>query len=318
MKKYLFLFLVLGLAFQACKKEKVLVDEIQTSTSTGVEFGSNDGSEKEEKGFTPSKQKIPSYSSFENFRNVYNSLREKHEEFLDNIEEKYPDVSAEEYDNLIDQSIIQEWKVLEDFSDSRSYNSLLKNDLIIENNWLDNGAIIDEAPNEIIIDEVLKAMINTDGNVEIDGKIVNLCDDGLDVQQRGDWCTPYGTRHKYFEEGNHRIRVSGGIGFPNFILGSFITEKIVAYKKNWRGKWRRHRQLLTIGATCNVRRSPLNNCKMLNAPAVTGFKSKKRRSLSVTKFNWLNAQIWYKKPFNNNPDGLVNANSEHIGVTIGF
>ena len=62
------------------------------------------------------------------------------------------------------------------FSDFGNYKSLLQKDLEIEDVWLENGAIIADMPEEEIADEVLKAMIDENCNVIVNGEIVNVCD----------------------------------------------------------------------------------------------------------------------------------------------
>jgi hypothetical protein len=264
---------------------------------------------------------VPSFASVEDFRDAYNCLSECRDNLLDEIENQYPNISSEGYDSLVEQGIINEWAAVDAFSNYGGYTSLLRKDLEIEDAWLVNGAIIAEAPEEVIVDEVLKAMIDENCNVKINGQVINICEN-LVVDKTLQWCTPIGWHHDEFEttDGKHRIKLTGSLIYINILgIGSMVTGSIVAYKKK-NGSWKRNRENLTIGATCSVRRSPLNDCEFLTF-VPTGSKSKKAESYSSSKVNWLNLQIWYKDPFdpmNPNPDGLVTGNSDHLSAIIGF
>ena len=263
---------------------------------------------------------IPSFASNEDFRDAYNCLTECRDGILDEIDEQYPNITSDKYDDLVEQGVIEEWKAVDAFANYGNYKSLLKKDLEIEDVWLENGAIMADAPEEIIGDDILKAMIDENCNVKINGEIINVCD-GMSVNKLS-WCTPIGGNSGIISSGNHRIKVSGGIFHSTslIIVGSVVYGKVTAYKRRF-GKWKRSRERLTVGATCNVRRSPLNECEYLNQPAITGVRTKRTKSLTASKINWFNLQIWYKDPFssmNPNPDGLVNGSSPYLSAITGF
>jgi hypothetical protein len=238
---------------------------------------------------------------------------------LEEIDNQYPNISSESYDSLVEQGIINERAAIDAFSDYGNYKSLLRKDLEIEDVWLDNGAIIADAPQETIGDDFMKAMLDENCNVVINGDTISVCE-GFAINKLS-WCTPIGRNWEFTPGSNYRIKVSGGIFHStSWIVGSVVYGKVSAYKKR-SGKWKRNREILKVGATCNVRSSPLNDCELLNAaPAITGFRSNRTKSLTVTKVNWLNPQIWYKKPNSNNsnPDGLVRGNSQHVSAIMGF
>lgn len=262
---------------------------------------------------------MPSFASVEDFRDAYNCLSECHDNLLDEIDNQYPNISSEGYDSLVEQGIINEWAAIDAFSNYGGYTSLLRKDLEIEDAWLANGGDIKDAPEEVIIDNILKAMIDDNCNVKINGEVINICE-SLTVDKLA-WCTPYGGNHDELLSlsGNHKIKLYGKIYYIP-IIGSVVSGKVCAFKKK-NGKWERNRENLTVSVTCSVRRSPLNNCTFLNTPAQSGLKSDKTKSLSVSKVNWLSTQIWYKDPFsstNINPDGKVNGSSDHVAAILGF
>ena len=266
-------------------------------------------------------QGIPSFLSREDFRDAYNCLTEAHDNWLDEIEANYPNITSEEFDLLVEEGVINEWKIFDDFASHGNYYSLFRKDLIEEDNWLENGAIISDAPEDIVGDEVLKAMINQDGEVKIGGVIINVRST-LMTYRSLELCTPYQARSEYFynSDASYKTRLAGGIGYVP-ILGSFVYGKITAYKKKKNGRWKRNRENLSVAATCNVRRSPLNSCKFLTI-APTGWKSKKNKSITITKWNWFSLQIWYKRAYATNstsPDGLVNGYSDNVSSSgMGF
>ncbi len=140
--------------------------------------------------------------------------------------------------------------------------------------------------------------------------------ENLTVEKELVWCIPIGWRSDFFPSGDYRIKLRGEITYIS-IIGSMVTGSVTAYKRK-NGKWKRNRENLSVGATCSVRKSPLNDCEFLTF-AVTGFKGKKSETLSVSKVNWLNTQIWYKIPYNAmNPDGFVNGSSDHVSGILGF
>jgi hypothetical protein len=262
---------------------------------------------------------IPTFASIENFRDAYDCIKECHYGLLEEIDNQYPDIGSEGYDSLVEQGIIDEWAAIDAFANYGNYKSLLRKDLEIEDQWLEDGAVIADVPEETIGDDFMKAMLDENCNVVINGDTINVCD-GFAINKLS-WCTPIGGNSETFQSGNYRIKVSGGVFHStSWIAGSVVYGKVTAYKRK-NGKWKRNRERLSVGATCNVRRSPLNECELLNAPAITGFISKRTKSLTVTKVNWLNPQIWYKDPFdpmNPNPDGLVNGSSQDAAAIIGF
>jgi len=265
---------------------------------------------------------IPTFESAETFKAAYECLLECNDYHLDAIDRLYPDISSDDYNDLIEQEVIKEWQVFDHFAKAGNYNSLLRKDLKAEDKWLAGGAEIEDAPVDLIVDDVLKALIDNNCEIKIAGELINICED---MQQEKDleWCTPYGVRSDFAEtdDGAYRIKLSGSI---YTIYGtSAIAGKIVAYKKRNNGNWERNREWLSVGATCSVRRSPLNDCDLLSSPAVTGFKQKKTRSLRVSKINWFSTQIWFKEPFATadpmiGADGLVRGNSDHVAGLLGF
>lgn len=259
---------------------------------------------------------MPSFASVEDFRDAYNCLSECHDNLLDEIDNQYPHISSEGYDSLIEQGIINEWAAIDAFSNYGGYTSLLRKDLEIEDAWLANGGDIKDAPEEVIIDNILKAMIDDNCNVKINGEVINICE-SLTVEKLA-WCTPYGGNHDKSTNGDYRIRLSGKIYYIP-IIGSVVSGKVTAEKKK-NGKWEKNRENLTIRVKCSVRKSPLNDCDFLSI-ADSGLKSDKTKSLSVSKVNWLSSQIWYKNPFsatNINPDGRVHGSSDHVSAILGF
>jgi hypothetical protein len=259
---------------------------------------------------------MPTFASVEDFRDAYNCLSQCHDNLLDEIDNQYPNITSDEYDDLVEQGVINEWAAVDAFSDYGGYSSLLRKDLEIEDTWLVNGGAIKDAPEEVIIDNILKVMIDDNCNVKINGEVINVCEN-ITVE-KSHWCTPYGGNSGFSTSGNYRIRLSGKIYYIP-VIGSVVSGKVTAYRmKN--GKWKKNRENLSVGATCNVRKSLINDCEFLTF-AVTGFKGKKTKSLSVSKVNWLNTQIWHKDhfdPMNPNPDGLVDGSSDHVSAIIGF
>ena len=258
---------------------------------------------------------MPTFASVEDFRDAYNCLNQCHDNLLDEIDNQYPNITSDEYDDLVEQGVIDEWAAVDAFSNYGGYTSLLRKDLEIEDTWLANGAIIKDAPQEALADNIMKAMIDENCNVKINGEIINICEN-LTVEKELVWCTPVGWRSDFFPSGDYRIKLRGEITYIS-IIGSMVTGSITAYKRK-NGSWKRNRENLSVGATCNVRRSSLNDCEFLTF-AVTGFKGKKTKSYSVSKVNWLNTQIWYKMPFDPmNPDGFVDGSSDHVSGILGF
>lgn len=102
---------------------------------------------------------MPSFASIEDFRDAYYCLSQCHDSLLDEIDSQYPDISSDEYDDLVEQGIINEWAAVDAFSNYGDFISLLRKDLEIEEAWLANGAIIEDAPQFMLFDNIMKAMV---------------------------------------------------------------------------------------------------------------------------------------------------------------
>lgn len=262
------------------------------------------------------KDGLPVYDNIEAFEKASNCLEKAVDDHNNYLNEKYADISEEDYLDLIEKGIVNENQPLVDFLTKLNGQSLLQKDLKLETKWLERNRGNETLDFSTLSTEfnyasdVIKAMFNEKGLAIIDGEISPL--DVTDEEERP-ICKPksVGTNNVFNSSQRTQVWVRGALGRVGSVGNAFITGQMIHYKRKNNGSYARSKTRLSISCRANLR--TLGDCD--ETPVLfTSFKTKSNASTATTT-KWLFG-VYVKVIRSGNVDGIAQATAYYSGSSL--